>query len=239
MQTESATPTAVRGRGRPKANQDAELERRIVQAAYAILCMQGYAGMNMNEVAARCGISKKTVYRLFPGKLELFRAITDAHRDAMIDVRQDLDDIPLVDALMKIFRMDVDQGTDEARRAFMRVVMIEALQVPELKRIVDEHGRDRTFCLLAEWLERQRALGRIAVSDVQGLTKMVIDIAFGAILHPAPEAWRHLADRAAYLRQCFCLLAAGIAPPAPLPEVTIARSRKSPRHKSPRQPPQS
>jgi len=212
MHAQSATPQAVRGRGRPKVNQDAELARRIVREAYALLCAQGYAGMNMNEVAARCGVSKKTVYRLFPSKLALFRAITDAHRDDMIDVRQNLDDMPLVDALVKIFRMDLDERTDEARRAFMRVVVLETLQSPELKQIVDEHGRDRTFSQLAEWLERQRALGRIAAPDVQGLTKMIIDIAFGAILHPAPQAWRHMSDRAAYLRQCFGVLAEGIAP---------------------------
>ncbi|MFG1351367.1 TetR/AcrR family transcriptional regulator [Xanthobacter autotrophicus] len=227
MQTQSATPQAVRGRGRPKVHQDAELATRIVQAAYAILGAQGYAGMNMGEVAVRCGISKKTVYQLFPSKLALFRAITDVHRDAMIDLRQDLDDIPVADALMKIFRMDIDEKSDAARRSFMRVVMIESLQVPELKQIVDEHGRDRTFFHLAEWLDRQRTRGRIVVADVQGLTKMIIDIAFGAILHPAPEAWQ-MNDRALYLRQCFGVLAAGITPPGASHAAAATRSRKRP-----------
>lgn len=232
MQTQSVTPPAARGRGRPKVTPDDELRRRIVCEAYAILCAQGYAGLNMSEVATRCGMSKKTVYRLFPSKLELFRAITDVHRNAMIDLQQDLDDLPLADALVKIFRMDLDDKADEARRAFMRVVVIEALQVPELKRIVEEHGGDPTFSQLAEWLERQRAIGRIVASDVRGLAKMIIDIAFGAILHPAPQAWRHLGDRALYLRQCFELLAEGITPRSSLSAASTDRLSKKPRRLS-------
>lgn len=212
MHRTSAEPTAVRGRGRPKVTEDRELEQRIVRTAYGLLCAQGYAGMNMSEVASSCGVSKKTVYRLFPSKLELFRAITDAHRDAMIDVRQDFDDLPLDEALLKIFRMDIDEGADKNRRSFMRVALIEAMQVPELHQIVHEHGRDRTFHLLAAWLKRQQARGRISGIDIHDLTKMIIDIAFGAILHPAPDGWPNVQDRASYLRRCLQALANGIGP---------------------------
>lgn len=212
MQRQSAGPHAVRGRGRPKITEDTELARRIVQAAYGILCTRGYMGMNMGEVASTCGVSKKTVYRLFPSKTELFRAITDAHRDAMIDVRADLEDLPLVEALVKIFRMDLDPAADEHRRAFMRVILIEALPIPELHQIVHEHGRDRTFSLLAEWLERQRGRGRIADVDVHDLTKVVIDVAFGVILRDSPDGWPNSEDRVATLRRCFTLLVDGIGP---------------------------
>lgn len=211
METLSASPGSARGRGRPKVAPDEEVAQRVVGEAFAILCTKGYAGMNMNEVAARCGISKKTIYRLFPGKLSLFGAITDLHRGAMVDVRPELDDLPLVDALMKIFRMDLDERADEARRAFMRVALVESAQTPELKQILEAHGRDQAFSEVADWLERQRSRGRIMVDDAQVLTKLIIDVAFGAILHPGPEAWPGTRDRARYLRDCFELLARGIA----------------------------
>lgn len=212
MQMKLSEPGSARRRGRPKVTEDVELVTRIARTAYGILCARGYVGMNMDEVASSCGVSKKTLYRLFPSKLELFRVITDAHRDAMIDLSEDFDDLPLADALVKIFRMDIAASEDEDRCAFMRVVLIEAMQVPELHEIVHEHGRDRTFHLLAGWLERQRARGRIAAVDSHHLTKMIIDIAFGAILHPAPDGWLSSADRATYLQRCFEVLVAGVAP---------------------------
>lgn len=212
METLSVSPRPTRGRGRPKVAPDEEVARRVVGEALAILCAEGYAGMNMNEIAARCGISKKTIYRLFPGKLSLFRSITELHRGAMVDVRPEFDDLPLVDALMKIFRMDLDEHADEARRAFMRVAMVEAIHAPELKQILEAHGRDQAFFALAGWLERQRSRGRIIVDDAQVLTKLIVDVAFGAILHPGPEAWTGTRDRARYLRECFEILAVGIAP---------------------------
>jgi AcrR family transcriptional regulator len=215
METLSASTRSARGRGRPKVAPDEEVAQRVVRAAFAILCAEGYAGMNMNEVAARCGISKKTIYRLFPGKLSLFRSITDLHRGAMVDVRPEFDDMPLIDALMIIFRMDLDERADEARRAFMRVAFVESAQTPELKQILEAHGRDQAFSELADWLERQRSRGRIMVDDAQVLTKLIIDVAFGAILHPGPEAWPGTHDRARYLRTCFELLVGGIAPNRP------------------------
>jgi len=213
MEKESARLRTKRGRGRPKVAPDEAVARRIVQEAYAVLCTEGYARMNMGEVAARCCVSKKTLYRLFPSKLALFRAVTEAHRGAMISVTPDLDELPLVEALLRLFRMDLDEKTDEARRAFMRVVMMEAMQMPELRRVVEESGRDHSFELVAAWLERQRTLGQIEVDDIQDLTKTIIDIAFGAILHAAPAAWTRLADRGLYLRRAFALLARGIVPP--------------------------
>ncbi len=212
MEKETAKPRTKRGRGRPKVATDEAVARRIVQEAYALLCAEGYAGMNMGEVAARCSVSKKTLYRLFPSKLALFRAITEAQRNALISVTEDLDDLPLVEALVRIFRMDLDEKSDAARCAYMRVVMMEAVQNPELRRIAEEFGRDLSFDRVATWLNRQRVRGRIEVENVQVLTKTIIDIAFGAILRPGPTAWTELNDRGRYLRKAFGLLTQGIAP---------------------------
>lgn len=210
MEDMSALPQTKRGRGRPKVMSDVDVRRRIVQEAFEVMCAQGYAGMNMNDVAARCGISKKTLYRLFPSKIALFAAITDAHRETMVDIPADVDDLSFVEALAKVFRADTDEETNRTRQAFVRIVLLETKQFPELKQVLDERGRDRTFQLLCRWLESQKSRRLTPSVDVPMLAKMLMDIAFGAFMHPAPADWPNFHDRASYLRKCFAMLAEGI-----------------------------
>ncbi|MEO1467715.1 MAG: TetR/AcrR family transcriptional regulator [Pseudomonadota bacterium] len=54
-----------------------EKRERIVEAALAEFQELGFAGANMDRVAGRAGVSKRTVYNHFAGKEALFRAILD------------------------------------------------------------------------------------------------------------------------------------------------------------------
>src|ERR1700722_13397170 len=64
MTNEPAAPGA-RGAGRPRS---AEADLSILEAATAILAERGLAGMSMEEVAARAGVGKATVYRRWPSR---------------------------------------------------------------------------------------------------------------------------------------------------------------------------
>lgn len=46
---------------------------RVLDAAYELVGQRGLADLAMEEVAAEAGVSRATLYRLFPGKSELFR----------------------------------------------------------------------------------------------------------------------------------------------------------------------
>lgn len=46
---------------------------RVLDAAYELVGHHGLSDLAMDEVAARAGVSRATLYRLFPGKSELFR----------------------------------------------------------------------------------------------------------------------------------------------------------------------
>jgi AcrR family transcriptional regulator len=62
------TPQA---RGRPR---DEEAGERILDAALALLGEAGYAGLSMEAVARRAGVSKPTLYRRWPSKADLATA---------------------------------------------------------------------------------------------------------------------------------------------------------------------
>ncbi|HLZ63022.1 MAG TPA: TetR/AcrR family transcriptional regulator [Ktedonosporobacter sp.] len=64
--------------GRPRSDQS---HRAILQAAREILEQEGYRAMTIEAIAARAGVSKKTIYRWWPSKaavaLEALAAYTD------------------------------------------------------------------------------------------------------------------------------------------------------------------
>ena len=54
-----------------------ETETKILEVAYQYFIKQGYKNTTMDEIAHELGMSKKTLYKYFPGKLELLAATFD------------------------------------------------------------------------------------------------------------------------------------------------------------------
>jgi AcrR family transcriptional regulator len=52
-----------------------EARERILEAAFELLGRSGLADLSMDELAASAGVSRATLYRLFPGKSALFREL--------------------------------------------------------------------------------------------------------------------------------------------------------------------
>ncbi|TDN59191.1 TetR family transcriptional regulator [Paraburkholderia sp. BL10I2N1] len=69
-----AVPATPRAAGRPTQDAAAELRERLLRAATQIFRAEGFGAARVEEIAARAGISKTTVYRQFGTKEDLFRA---------------------------------------------------------------------------------------------------------------------------------------------------------------------
>ncbi|CAN7248161.1 TetR/AcrR family transcriptional regulator [Phenylobacterium sp. LjRoot219] len=67
-----------RPRGRPKAEDLAGLEARLIQVGRELFFRDGYGATSMSEVARAARASKTTLYSRFPSKAALFRAIVAA-----------------------------------------------------------------------------------------------------------------------------------------------------------------
>src|SRR5919202_1057996 len=61
----SKAEASPRGRGRPR---DPALDDRILEQALVLLGSHGYAGLTLDELAARSGVAKTTVLRRWPSK---------------------------------------------------------------------------------------------------------------------------------------------------------------------------
>ena len=64
----------ARSLGRPRS---AAADRSIIDAALACFAESGLEGLTMDAVAARAGVSKATIYRRYPGKVELVMAAAE------------------------------------------------------------------------------------------------------------------------------------------------------------------
>ena len=65
---------------------------QLLDAAQEIFVAQGYHAASMDDIAAHAGISKPVLYQHFPGKLELYCALLDAHvADLVARVREALE----------------------------------------------------------------------------------------------------------------------------------------------------
>src|ERR1700739_1763967 len=58
-------PGSVPGRGRPRS---VEADRAILAATVDLLASRGLAAMSIEEIAARAGVGKATIYRRWPSK---------------------------------------------------------------------------------------------------------------------------------------------------------------------------
>lgn len=205
---------AKRPRGRPKKAKDEDRRHAILTEARRTFIALGYRGTTTDIVAARCRISKQTIYRLFSSKADLFLAVVGAHRRMMLDLpRPVAEDRPAEDVLKDIFRIDIDEAAEREREAFIVFVIQESAHMPELAKILHQEGIKRSRELLTEWLLRQVGDGKIALEDESSAARMLMDMLFGA-MGPAGRDWLSREDRRQHLCLCIDLFVRGTRPPA-------------------------
>lgn len=203
-----------RKRGRPKVTPDDTQKSLILRKATELFVEKGYAKTTTDEVAASCRVSKQTLYRLFSGKLALFTAVVDTHRQTMLDLPGDYDGLPLQEALERIFKIDIEPEMDRARIAFARSVTIEATQFPEIRDVFKRHGRDKSRADLAQWLDHQGKRGMIEIDDPDCAAHILMDMILGAIIHKEQDdsVWPGGGLQKDYIRRCIAVFLNGVRP---------------------------
>lgn len=126
----------------------------------------GYAGVSMDDVQAKVGGSKSTLYRHFADKLDLFTSavemMIDERNRPVLDFRPSGSD-PAA-ALTEFGRHFAAIVLDPGAIAVHRLVVAEAERVPELGRAFFEHGPRRGIEALGGQL---RALHEQRVIEVE------------------------------------------------------------------------
>ncbi|MFT8419541.1 MAG: TetR/AcrR family transcriptional regulator [Acetobacter sp.] len=78
----------VHAGGRPSHEAAEELDRAVIAAATTEFMRAGYAATSVEHIARVIGCSKATIYRRYPSKKELFRAVVRARCQDMVTILQ-------------------------------------------------------------------------------------------------------------------------------------------------------
>lgn len=115
----------------------------IVAAAKEVFFAQGYAGASMDEITARSGVSKATVYAHYRSKDELLLAVVE---DVLLTIRAAMTELPAADDfpkwLSQLGRIASRQLTSPDAIALQRLAITEAMRFPEIARAFQQSGAD-------------------------------------------------------------------------------------------------
>ena len=111
-----------RGRGRPR---DPETDSKITRAAAELLLLRGFDKTTVDEVAARAGVGKATVYRRWPSKEDLAVAAMETLYSAEFP---EPDTGSIRGDLAASYRSFIAFANTDTGKAYMRMSITESLR---------------------------------------------------------------------------------------------------------------
>lgn len=142
----------------------------ILQAATTVFLRNGYLGTSMDEIAARAGVSKQTVYKAFGDKERLFSEIVstivnEAGEPTWNEVTNLGDSGDLEADLRDLARRLLARVMKPQILQLRRLVIGESGRFPDLGRSFYEQGPGRTIEALAAAFEGLAARGALHLDD--------------------------------------------------------------------------
>lgn len=126
--------------GAIRARRKAERPSEILDAAFEEFALHGYTATRLEDVAARAGITKGTIYVYFESKEQVFAALArERGREVLERLQPFLDDDaePTAESIRADLILLFRKCTDDRRSLeLLRLLISEAVRFPKL---VDEH----------------------------------------------------------------------------------------------------
>ena len=157
--SDAEQPGASRG-GRPR---DPALDDAIIQATRRRLVLDGYSGMSIGDIAADARVSRPTIYRRWPTKLELTIDALDYGLRAQHEMYSALDIAKLspFEAFTEAVRRVNPCYFNPDAMVLMGNFMGEKFRTPELLAVVREHAVEPRVELVERVLSELRDRGEV------------------------------------------------------------------------------
>lgn len=165
------------GPGRPKQQADGVRRDHLIDAAEDLFLEDGFHSITMADIARRAGMSKKTLYQLFPSKQALFNDLLERHLAVFSLPVEDEGSDPetvLVETLLRmaLFMMSPKQV------AMLRLMIAESPRSPEIGIALQRLGLSQGNGALERWLSGPSAKGLLRIADGQEAAQML----FGCLI---------------------------------------------------------
>ncbi|MFP5517957.1 MAG: TetR/AcrR family transcriptional regulator [Alphaproteobacteria bacterium] len=151
--------------------------QEIVAAAMDVFAERGFAAAKLEEVAARAGVSKGTLYLYFPSKDELFKAVI---RAAILPNLEQAEALaasvagPCFPVLERLLRMVAHLVATTRAATIPRLVIAEAGNFPDLAAFYHREVIRRGFGVLASLLQRGIASGEFRPVAVDSTVRLIV-----------------------------------------------------------------
>jgi AcrR family transcriptional regulator len=159
----------------------------IVEAARQEFVARGFGASKVEEIAARAGVSKGTVYLYFPTKEALFEAVMRANvltviegAAAIVDAGTDVPAPALLRFLLETMYREL-VGTD--RRRLMHLIIAEGPHFPQLLDFYHREVVTRGMEIVRRLVERGAARGEFDPRGLDRHPKLILGPALMAALY--------------------------------------------------------
>lgn len=144
----------------------ADLKLRILERSRELFFKYGYSRLSLDELAEDLGISKATIYRYFPDKESLLRAVMVETREWVLSQLQAIvrDDRLAVKARLTAYLEFISRFMSGLSRDFIRDLR---QKLPDLWKEMDSFRRQQVFPLVSEVILEGVKKGEIK-SDLDG-----------------------------------------------------------------------
>lgn len=164
------------------ARRRAAKREEILASATEVFFEEGYGRATMDQVLARVGGSKRTLYSHFPSKEDLFAAIVTNVSDRVLAALRpplDADDIRATLVNMGVGYLNVLLSPDGL--ALYRAMVSQAPHFPELARTFFANGPGRASSHLSDFFREQKKRGVLKVDDPQLAAEQFLGMVRGDI----------------------------------------------------------
>lgn len=171
------TSAVVTRRGRPVVLAPEERQKRIFDALEAVYRATGLEGASMDALASHAGMSKRTIYGLFPSRAALFQAYLEQYgggflRPVPIAARER----PLAERLRLTLSPEMGRGGFGLPLEILRGLIADRSAAPEVAGAVLRRTCDVYRGILEEELRRGIARGEVEIGDVPSAAAMLFDM---------------------------------------------------------------
>jgi AcrR family transcriptional regulator len=162
-----------------------DTRQRVLDASIHMLRKQSLKDLSMDELASEAGVSRANLYRLFPGKAALFRAIVVAYSpiEPVLAVLARAGDRPPDEVIPEIVL--AAYRTVTGRTGIVRTLLLEVTSMnAEISEAFAETGL-RAFGAFGQYLAGQMAAGRLRrMHPILALQSLVGGVMFHMLAAP-------------------------------------------------------
>jgi AcrR family transcriptional regulator len=144
----------------------------VIDAAASVFCREGFAGANIDLIAAEAGVSRQTVYNHHGDKEKLFiavvRDLTERCNAGIFATIATFPDQPVdleTDLVAFAVRMNRNCICNRDGRFLRKLIQAEGERYPELFAEWREQGPGRTWSALAARFARLAYAGHLSIDD--------------------------------------------------------------------------